>query len=69
MGEKIIGTNDWPEMFVGLYDKLTGHNADISYEFDGLEIDVPSSTSSEASHAHWKLNGTMRISTRNMAKN
>jgi hypothetical protein len=55
-------------MFVGLYDRLTGNNAEIAYEFDDLEIDVPSSTSSDAPHALWKLNGTMRISTRNTEK-
>lgn len=68
MGDRAKDTTNWPDMFVGLYDRLTGNNAEIAYEFDDLEIDVPSSTSSDAPHALWKLNGTMRISTRNTEK-
>lgn len=68
MGERVKDTTNWPDMFVGLYDRLTGNNAEIAYEFDDLEIDVPSSTSSDAPHAHWKFNGTMRISTSNTGK-
>ena len=68
MAEKVKDTNNWPEMFVGLYDRLTGNNAEIVYAFDDFEIDVPASTSEEAPKAHWKFNGQMRITTRNTAK-
>ena len=68
MANKVQETTNWPEMFVGLYDRLTGNNAEISYAFDGLEIDVPSSTSENAPRAHWKLNGTLRISAKNRAE-
>ena len=68
MAEKVTDTTNWPEMFVGLYDRLTGNNAEIAYEFDDFEIDIPSSTAKEAPHAHWKFNGTLRISTRNKPK-
>ena len=61
-------TQNWPELFVGLYDRLTGSNAEISYSFDGLEIEVPSSTAPNAPRAVWKFNGTMRISTSNISK-
>ena len=27
MAQKIEETNNWPEMFVGLYERLTGNNA------------------------------------------
>ena len=60
-------TNNWPELAIGLYDKLTGRDAEISYSFDGFELFVPSSTAADASHARWKMNGTLRISTRNIA--
>ena len=69
MAEKIKDTNTWPEVFHGLYDRLTGSNAEIAYDFDNFEIDVPSSTNEDAPQAHWKLNGTMRISTRNLSNN
>ncbi len=55
----------WPELAIDLYDKLTGRDAEISYSFDNFELFVPSSTSPDAQHAKWKLNGSLRISTRN----
>lgn len=65
MTEKLDENVNWTDMFGGLYDRLTGSNAEIIYAFDSLEIDVPSSTKQGAPYAHWKLNGTLRISTRN----
>lgn len=60
-------TTTWPELAIGLYDKLTGRNAEITYEMDNLEVWVPSGTGDNASHAQWKLNGTLRIRTRDGA--
>ena len=68
MVEKVKDTNTWPEMFVGLYERLTGNNAEIVYAFDDFEIDVPSSTAEGAPQAHWKFNGTLRITTNNKTK-
>ena len=56
-------TQTWPELAIGLYDKLTGRGAEITYEFDDFEVWVPSRTGSEE-HAHWKMSGTIRIRTR-----
>ena len=57
-------TKTWPELAIGLYDNLTGRNAEITYSFDDFELFVPSSASENASHAKWKMNGTLRITTR-----
>lgn len=57
-------TATWPDLAIGLYEKLTGRNAEIRYAFDDFELHVPSSTSDESKHAMWKMNGTLRISTR-----
>ncbi len=57
-------TTNWPELAIGLYDKLTGRGAEISYAFDNLEFHVPSSTRANAEQAQWKMNGTLRISTK-----
>jgi hypothetical protein len=57
-------TNTWPELAIGLYDKLTGRGAEITYNFDNLEVWVPASTQAEAAQAKWKLNGTIVVSTR-----
>ena len=54
-----------PELAAGLYDKLTGRDAEISYSFDDFELHIPSSTAADAEHAHWKMNGTLRVTTRN----
>ena len=59
-------TNTWPELAIGLYDKLTGRNAEISYAFDDFEVSIPSSTEPESKRANWKMNGTLRITTRNV---
>jgi len=56
-------TKNWPELGIGLYDKLTGRGAEITYEFDNMDLYIPSSTSDNAEHAHWKLNGKLKIST------
>ena len=64
MPEKIEKTTNWPDLAIGLYDRLTGRGAEITYEFDNMEIAVPSNASDDASYANWKLNGTLRIRTR-----
>ena len=56
-------TTNWPDLAVGLYDRLTGRGAEISYEFDNMNVQIPSGTGSDAEHAEWKLNGTVRIRT------
>ena len=58
-------TRNWPDLAIGLYDKLTGRDAEISYTFDNFELSIPSSTASDAEHALWKMNGTIRTSTKN----
>ncbi len=57
-------TKTWPELAIGLYDALTGRGAEITYQMDNLEVQVPSSTGTNAEHADWKVNGTVRITTR-----
>ncbi len=64
MAQKTQDTQNWPEIFDALYEKLTGHDAEISYTFEDFKIDIPSSTADDSPQAHWKFNGTMRITTR-----
>jgi hypothetical protein len=58
----------WPELAIDLYDKLTGRGAEISYEFDDLEVGVPNGASGEAATATWKLKGVLKIRTRDLPK-
>jgi len=60
-------TKTWPELAIGLYDRLTERNAEIAYNFDDFQLGVPSSTSTDAKHAQWKLNGAIRVTTRSGA--
>ena len=64
MAEKIESTMSWPDLAIGLYDRLTGRGAEISYVFDNFDVSVPSHASSDASYANWKINGTLKITTR-----
>ena len=57
-------TTDWSELAISLYDKLTGRNAEISYEADNMEVWVPSGVGDDAQHARWKVNGTLKIRAR-----
>jgi hypothetical protein len=61
-------THTWPDLAIGLYDKLTGRGAEITYEFQNLEIAVPSSASDNAQHATWRVSGTVRIRTKDEAR-
>nr|WKN34339.1 hypothetical protein K4G66_18330 [Tunicatimonas sp. TK19036] len=58
-------TKTWPELAIGLYDKLTGRDAEITYEFDDFDLYVPSKAGGNGSEefAHWKMNGVVRIRT------
>jgi hypothetical protein len=63
------GTHTWPELAAGLYDALTGRNAEIIYDFQDMNVYVPSRTGGEnVEHAHWKLNGVLKIRTRDLGK-
>lgn len=62
-------THTWPELAAGLYDALTGRNAEITYEFQDMQVHVPARTGGPGvEHAHWKLNGVMKIRTRDLGK-
>lgn len=55
----------WPDFAVGLYDKLSGRGSQITYEFDDLNVFIPAKLGDDSDHFHWKMNGTIRISSEN----
>jgi len=57
-------TTNWPDLAIGLYDRLTGRNAEITYEFEDLHVEVPSGTGPDAQHAEWVVSGTLKLRTR-----
>lgn len=62
-------TQTWPDLAIGLYDRLTGRGAEITYDFVDMKIKVPSGTGSNAEHADWCLNGKLTIRTRDNSPN
>ena len=62
--ERIEESTTWPDLAVGLYDRLTGRGAEIVYDFEDMAVQVPSTTGEDADHAEWHLDGTVRITTR-----
>ena len=57
-------SHDWPGLAVGLYDKLTGRNAEIAYNFNNFELLIPSATGEDVKHASWRMNGSSSSSRR-----
>lgn len=60
---QIDETTTWPDLAISLYDRLTGRGAEITYEFEDMEIEVPSKVGADADHATWRMDGTVRITT------
>ena len=55
-------TQNWPELAIGLYDKLTGRNAKITYNFKNFKLGIPDKVGSNEK-AEWEMNGELTIST------
>ena len=55
-------TQNWPDLAISLYDKLTGRNAKINYNFIDFKIGIPKKVGSEE-RTDWTLNGTLSITT------
>lgn len=61
-------TTTWPDLAIGLYDRLTGRGAEITYEFSDMRIGVPSGTGAKSERAEWAVSGTVKIRTRDTGK-
>jgi len=61
-------TTNWPDLAMGLYERLTGRNAEIAYELADMHVKVPSGTGPQAEHAEWILNGALKIRTRDLGQ-
>jgi hypothetical protein len=59
-------TTTWPDLAIGLYDRLTGRNAEITYEMENMRVRVPSGTGADAKHADWVFDGRLRVTTRDL---
>ncbi len=68
MNDRYTDTTSWPDLAIGLYDRLTGRGAEITYDFQNMEVHIPSSASQNAQHARWVLNGALTIRTRDRSQ-
>jgi hypothetical protein len=57
-------TTSWPELAIGLYDRLTGRGAEITYDFEEMEVDVPNAVGEDVEHTTWRFDGNVTITTR-----
>lgn len=57
---------NWPDLAISLYDRLTGRNAEITYVFEDMNIAVPDKVGENPNFAYWKINGTVKIHTRDL---
>ncbi|MFT7364859.1 MAG: hypothetical protein ACI9UV_003074, partial [Algoriphagus sp.] len=48
---------------IGLYEKLTGKGAIISYDFEDFTIGVPKEVGDSTTFTTWKISGKLKIST------
>jgi len=53
----------WPDLAIGLYEKLTGKGAIISYDFEDFTIGVPKEVGDSTTFTTWKISGKLKIST------
>ncbi|SFO18427.1 hypothetical protein SAMN04488519_104203 [Algoriphagus ornithinivorans] len=53
----------WPDLAIGLYEKLTGKGAVISYDFEDFTLGVPKEVGDSSTFTNWKVNGKLKIST------
>ena len=60
---QIEETETWPDLAIGLYERLTGRGATITYEFEDMEVSVPSKVGEDADHALWRVDGALHITT------
>lgn len=57
-------TTQWVDLISALFDRLTGKEAVITYEFDHLVIDIPKAAGpggKELGSAKWTINGKLII--------
>jgi hypothetical protein len=54
----------WPDFAIVLFDLLTGRKAEVTWEFENLEVHVPIATGKNTEYAVWKLNGILKVRAR-----
>ena len=64
-------STQWVDLISALFDRLTGKEAVITYEFDNLVIDIPKAAGpggKELGSAKWTINGRLIIKAEAISK-
>ncbi|HET9807658.1 MAG: hypothetical protein ACM3VV_00925 [Deltaproteobacteria bacterium] len=64
-------TTQWVDLIGALFDRLTGKEAIITYEFDNLIIDIPKAAGpggKDLGSAKWTINGKLIIKAEAISK-
>ena len=59
-----VEKTSWPDVAVTLFDLLTGRKAEVTWEFERMEVNVPITTGSNTEYAVWKINGVLKVRAR-----
>jgi hypothetical protein len=57
-------SGQWADLLADLFDRLTGKEAEVTYTFDNLEINVPEAVGPDGKtlgSAKWTINGRILI--------
>ena len=63
-GQEVL---DWTDLGREMWSFLTGRQAAINYEFVDMVVEVPRDTGPQAPRAVWRLDGTLRVTTSDVA--
>jgi hypothetical protein len=58
---------NWPDLAMALWDGLTGRQAEITYQFENLDVSIPHRVGAGCEYATWKLNGSLKVRTTDKA--
>ena len=65
-------TTQWANLLTDLFDRLTGKGAEVAYNFERLEIDIPRAAGpqgQELGSAKWVINGRLTITAKAHSSN
>jgi hypothetical protein len=68
LGDKSMNENGertaWPDFAIALFDLLSGRKAELTWEFENMEVHVPMTTGTNTEYAVWKFNGLLKVRAR-----
>jgi hypothetical protein len=62
--DKTSKSGQWADLLADLFDRLTGKEAEVTYTFDNLEINLPEAVGPDGKtlgSAKWTINGKILI--------